>query len=83
MSQPIVYNNTFTDNSLARRYTGYPLNSTLVSSYTPDTIRSIITHAASGQPYSKIFLFFFWNKNSILLFKQLPFGFELVVLVYK
>ncbi|CAF1427071.1 unnamed protein product [Adineta steineri] len=40
------------DGVTSRRYTGYPLNSTLVSSYTPDTIRSIINHAAAGQPYS-------------------------------
>lgn len=45
MSQPVVYDAT------SRRYTGYPLNSTLVNSYTPDTIRSIISHAAAGQPY--------------------------------
>jgi hypothetical protein len=50
MSQPITYNNV-NDATPARRYTGFPLNSTLVSSYTPDTIRSIITHAAAGQPY--------------------------------
>jgi len=70
MSQPIVYNNTFTDNSLSRRYTGFPLNSTLVSSYTPDTIRSIITHAASGQPYCKLiyFLFFFLIKKNLYFF---------------
>ena len=54
MSQSITYsnNNTASDAVTAKRYTGFPLNSTLVSSYTPDTIRSIINHAAAGQPYS-------------------------------
>ncbi|CAF0997633.1 unnamed protein product [Adineta ricciae] len=51
MSQLITYNSV-NDGVTSRRYTGYPLNSTLVSSYTPDTIRSIINHAAAGQPYS-------------------------------
>jgi hypothetical protein len=58
MSQPVTYNNTTNDGVTARRYTGYPLNSTLVSSYTPDTIRSIINHAAAGQPYCMSSLFF-------------------------
>jgi hypothetical protein len=49
MSQPTIYNQL--NDAASRRYTGYPLNSTLVSSYSPDTIRSIITHAAAGQPY--------------------------------
>jgi len=51
MNQSVVYSN-LNDATTSRRYSGYPLNSTLVSSYTPDTIRSIITHAAAGQPYS-------------------------------
>lgn len=50
MSQLLTYNNT-NDGASSRRYSGFPLNSTLVSSYTPDTIRSIISHAAAGQPY--------------------------------
>ncbi|CAF3915226.1 unnamed protein product [Rotaria sordida] len=45
-------NNNTNDGPASRRYSGYPLNSTLVSSYTPDTIRSIISHAAAGQPYA-------------------------------
>ena len=56
MSQSISYNNTTSDAVTAKRYTGFPLNSTLVSSYTPDTIRSIINHAAAGQPYSSHYL---------------------------
>ncbi|CAF3654832.1 unnamed protein product [Rotaria sp. Silwood1] len=51
MSQLPTYNNG-NDGLVIRRYSGFPLNSTLVSSYTPDTIRSIISHAAAGQPYS-------------------------------
>ncbi|CAF3148550.1 unnamed protein product [Rotaria socialis] len=51
MSQLQTYTSV-NDGASARRYSGYPLNSTLVSSYTPDTIRSIISHAAAGQPYS-------------------------------
>jgi len=51
MNQLISYNNT-NDGLSPRRYAGFPLNSTLVNSYTPDTIRSIITHAATGKPYS-------------------------------
>jgi hypothetical protein len=50
MSQSITFNN-LNDTTTSRRFTGFPLNSTLVSSYTPDTIRSIISHAAAGQPY--------------------------------
>jgi hypothetical protein len=42
-----------TDGVTSRYYTGFPLNSTLVSSYTPDTIRSIISQAAARQPYCK------------------------------
>jgi hypothetical protein len=61
MSQAVTYNNNnnLNDNALSRRYTGFPLNSTLVSSYTPDTIRSIITHAAAGQPYCMLINSFF------------------------
>jgi hypothetical protein len=44
--------NYINDGNTSRRYAGFPLNSTLVHSYTPDTIRSIITHAATGKPYS-------------------------------
>jgi hypothetical protein len=51
MNQLTTYNN-INDGHTSRRYTGYPLNSTLVNSYTPDTIRSIINHAAAGKPYS-------------------------------
>lgn len=51
MNQLITCNNV-QDSLPTRRYTGFPLNSTLVSSYTPDTIRSIISHAAGGKPYS-------------------------------
>lgn len=51
MTQLITYNN-INDSLPTRRYTGFPLNSTLVSSYTPDTIRSIINHAAGRKPYS-------------------------------
>ncbi|CAF3081545.1 unnamed protein product [Rotaria sp. Silwood2] len=51
MNQLPTYNNV-NDGLASRRYSGFPLNSTLVSSYTPDTIRSIISHAAAGQPYS-------------------------------
>ncbi|CAF1934420.1 unnamed protein product [Rotaria magnacalcarata] len=51
MSQLQTYTSV-NDGASSRRYSGYPLNSTLVSSYTPDTIRSIISHAAAGQPYA-------------------------------
>ena len=51
MNQLITYNN-INDSLSPRRYMGFPLNSTLVSSYTPDTIRSIINQAAGGKPYS-------------------------------
>ncbi|CAF2758587.1 unnamed protein product [Rotaria sp. Silwood2] len=51
MNQLITYNNA-NDGDTCRRYTGFPLNSTLVSSYTPDTIRTIITHAITGKPYT-------------------------------
>ncbi len=50
MSQLPTYSN-LTEGGTSRYYTGFPLNSTLVSSYTPDTIRSIITQAATRQPY--------------------------------
>lgn len=50
MSQPVSYT-SFNEGTSSRRFTGFPLNSTLVSSYTPDTIRSIISQAAAGQPY--------------------------------
>jgi hypothetical protein len=51
MNQLITYNNV-NEGVASRRYTAFPLNSTLISSYTSDTIRSIINHAASGKPYS-------------------------------
>jgi hypothetical protein len=51
MSQVRTYSN-LNDGITSRYYTGFPLNSTLVSSYTPDTIRSIISQAATKQPYS-------------------------------
>lgn len=51
MNQLLTCNNV-SDGDTPRRYTGFPLNSTLVSSYTPDTIRSIINHAVTGKPYS-------------------------------
>lgn len=50
MSQPVSYT-SFNEGTSSRRFTGFPLNSTLVSSYTPDTIRSIISQASAGQPY--------------------------------
>ncbi len=52
MNQLITYNNVNEGVAASRRYTAFPLNSTLISSYTSDTIRSIINHAASGKPYS-------------------------------
>ncbi|CAF4738154.1 unnamed protein product [Rotaria socialis] len=51
MNQLITYNNA-NEGDTSRRYTGFPLNSTLVSSYTADTIRSIINHAITGKPYT-------------------------------
>ena len=63
MRQFITYNN-LNDTDLSRRYAGFPLNSTLVSSYTADTIRSIINHAVTGKPYSmlnKIYFLIFIN----------------------
>lgn len=51
MNQLITHNN-LNDGLPSRRYTGFPLNSTLVSSYTADTIRSVINQAANGKPYS-------------------------------
>ncbi|CAF1435740.1 unnamed protein product [Rotaria sordida] len=51
MNQLITYNNS-NDGDTSRRFTGFPLNSTLVSSYTPDTIRTIINHAITGKPYT-------------------------------
>lgn len=51
MTQFLTYNNA-NDNEAPRRYAGFPLNSTLVSSYTADTIRNIISHAISGKPFS-------------------------------
>ena len=61
MSQPVSYN-SFNEATTSRRFTGFPLNSTLVSSYTPDTIRSIISQAAAGQPYC-MFLSFSSKEN--------------------
>jgi hypothetical protein len=52
MNQLTTFNNLNNDGHSSRRYAGYPLNSTLVSYFTVDTIRSIITHAATGKPYS-------------------------------
>ncbi|CAF1012921.1 unnamed protein product [Didymodactylos carnosus] len=49
---PMTTYSNLNDGITTRRYTGFPLNSTLVSAYTPDTIRNIITHAAAGQPYT-------------------------------
>lgn len=63
MSQLTTYINVG-DGAATRRYTGYPLNSTLVSSYTLDTIRSIINQAASGQPYSS----FHWKLLFVSLY---------------
>lgn len=57
MNQLLTYNN-LNDGHTSRRYTGFPLNSTLVSTYTSDTIRSIISHAAAGKPYSMYEIFF-------------------------
>ncbi|CAF1412061.1 unnamed protein product [Rotaria sp. Silwood1] len=51
MNQLITYNNS-NDGDTCHRYTGFPLNSTLVSSYTPDVIRNIINHAITGKPYT-------------------------------
>ncbi|CAF0777508.1 unnamed protein product [Adineta steineri] len=51
MNQLITYNNP-NDGVTSRRYTAFPLNSTLISTYTSDTIRSIINHATTGKPYT-------------------------------
>ena len=52
MNQLTTFNQSSDDGHTSRRYGGFPLNSTLVSYFTPDTIRSIISHAATGKPYS-------------------------------
>ena len=59
MSQVNTYSN-LNDGATPRRYSGFPLNSTLLSSYTLDTIRSIINHAAAGRPYCMTFMLLFF-----------------------
>jgi hypothetical protein len=49
MNQSTAYNNL--NDTTSRRYTGYPLHSTSVSSYTPDSIGKIIAYAAAKQSY--------------------------------